>query len=88
MCLPVCVCVCRVLDGAESMCVVRALIDSWGQVGSVSLGHNESSSGVSLLDAAQHECLLQCLRCWQRLCAADTDTDSHQVLQSQFAVAL
>ena len=51
-------CVCRVLDGAEAMCVVRALIDSSPVL--------DESRGLSLLDETQRESLLKCLMCWQR----------------------
>lgn len=47
-----------VLDGAEAMCVVKALIDSSPVL--------DESRGLSLLDETQHESLLKCLMCWQR----------------------
>ena len=67
-------CVCRVLDGAEAMCVVSELIDSCSVL--------DESHGLSLLNETQYESLLQCLQCWQRHYCSDessskVNTDTH-----------
>ena len=51
------------LDGAEAMCVVNELIDGGYDGWSVP---EDECRGLSLLDAAQHQSLLQCLTCWQQ----------------------
>ena len=72
----VCVCVYRVLDGAEAMCVVRALTNSSSAL-PVLDGNEYSDGGLSLLSESEYDSLLQCLTCWQRL--YHCNTSQHQV---------